>query len=206
MYCLLEVDIWRSKLRVSTRFQKSRLNRFSGSTEPKVTVRKNGVMVHSLRRLAVLWGNPWQSDQRSMHLFWLTVPADSLHGFCGLCSRAERHILATAMGGGGDCHHRCKTERHLWRRPMKGPGSNRWWCGLADYFFLLGSICQSFQNLPVLSPTEVHVCNPGAPGGTFHIPTIILISHDLLISAAIWYDSFHAHSIPDYHRSDFWRF
>lgn len=60
-----------------------------------------------------------------MHLFWLTVPADSLHGYCGLCSRAERHILATAMGGGGDSHRRCKAERHLWRRPMKGPGSNR---------------------------------------------------------------------------------
>ena len=32
----------------------SQLNRFSGSTELKATVRKSGVMVHSLRRMAVL--------------------------------------------------------------------------------------------------------------------------------------------------------
>lgn len=121
-----------------------------------------------------------------MHLFWLTDPVDSLHGYCGLCSRAERHILATAMGGGGDSHRRCKAERHLWRRPMKGPGSNRammlWHRRL---LFPVGSICQSFQNLPMLSPTEVHAYNPEASGGTFRIPTMILTSHDLLISAAI---------------------
>lgn len=146
-------------------------------------------MVHSLRRMAVLWEANWHSNQRRIHWFWLTVPADSLHGYCALCSWTEHHILARAMcGGGGDSHHRCKTKRHLWKRSRKGPGSNRavtiWHRWPAS--FQLDSICQSFQNLPGLSPAEIHVYNRGTHGGSCPIPTIILTNHGLLISAAFW--------------------